>query len=128
MKGSEAKRQFSAVDRTVGFALGRSKMLYFSTEIDCHSLRHVHPSGYTRHSIRIANEIGRQTIALPRSKVRRLRLFRHPFARELVEQIVTRHGVGEEAVERLQDGRLKRDQASAAAGEVHIAMSRGLFQ
>jgi hypothetical protein len=34
VKGLEAKRQFSAVDKTVGFGLGRSKMLYFSTEID----------------------------------------------------------------------------------------------
>jgi hypothetical protein len=64
----------------------------------------------------------------PRSGVRRLRLFHHPFARNLVEQIVTRHGVGEEAVERLQHGRLKCDQASAASGKAYIAMLRGLFQ
>jgi hypothetical protein len=68
----------------------------------------------------------RYAVALPRSRVRPPHLFRHPFARKLVEQIVTRHGIGEKAVERLQDGRLKRDRASA--GEAHIAMLRGLFQ
>jgi hypothetical protein len=34
MKRLEAKRQFSAVAQTVGFGLGKTKMLYLSMGID----------------------------------------------------------------------------------------------